>query len=241
MQDVHLWLLHTNGETKIVIVLSFTEENSKTEVTSVSSHQEAPFSSTASNDEANPLQTTGNQEATIPTITGHEGTVAPTTAIESETNLITSIDEKTDLHDLAEQLFILNEHGKLLHPLLGKLQASLHIFKASDSGDDIVESFSAKVLASQPEPKTSKAPTEFSITLKDMLGSLVPKGHDPSDEITFALGDLTEVIQSSIPRTTRLRATKRAIKLLKETVGLDEEPTFAQRKRQRLDPIGIWK
>jgi len=304
MQDARLWLLHTNGETKIVIVLSFTEVNSKKDAASATSHQELTIPTTASNDEANPprlqttgndeanpLQTTGNQEVTVPTITGYKATVhpmggdqsernlvpqttldesernlaprtagdhsetnlvppttpdesasnlaPPTTGDHSETNLIESIDEETDLHDLAEQLLILNEHGKLRQPLLGNVHARLHIFKASDAGDDIVQSFSANLLP--PEPEGSTAPTEFEITLLDMLGNQVPKKHDPADKITFVLEDLKEVIESSIPRTARLRATHRAIKLLKENVGLDEAPTFAQRKRQRLDPIGIWK
>ena len=47
-----------------------------------------------------------------------------------------------------------------------------------------MESFSAKLLP--PQPEASKAPKEFRITLKDMLGNLVPEGYDLAYEITFA-------------------------------------------------------
>ncbi|KAG0642793.1 hypothetical protein HOY80DRAFT_1134285 [Tuber brumale] len=259
VQDARLWLLHTNGETKIVIVLAFAEEKPKTEAVSGRLHPE-PITPTTANDDGVTLSSTSNyqeisytttsnheasvpqitsDEATTPPTTGNEATTPPTTGNGSEESLIKSIDGGTDLNDLAEQLFALNEQGKLQHPLLAKVHASLHIFKASKEGDDIVESFSANLLPKQPAD--TAAPKEFGITLHDMLGKLVPAGHDPEQEITFPLGDLKEVIEDSIPRTARLRASDRAIKLLKDTVGLDEEPTFAQRKRRRLDPFGLWK
>ncbi|RPA90367.1 hypothetical protein L873DRAFT_1795520 [Choiromyces venosus 120613-1] len=199
MQDARLWLLHTNGETRIVIVISFTEKNPKTGAASV-------------NPDCRP-------------------TVSTTDSEENEQSVLDSIDHKTDLNDLAQRLFELNQQGKLQHPLLGKINASLHIYKACGGGEDIVESFATTLLP--PPPEESSAPNEFGITIKDLLGNHVPEGHNPADEIVFGLADLQQVMQSSIPRTTRLRATDRAIKLLKSTVGLDEEATFAQRKRIR--------
>ncbi|RPA90203.1 hypothetical protein L873DRAFT_1795630 [Choiromyces venosus 120613-1] len=107
------------------------------------------------------------------------------------------IDHKTDLNDLAQWLFKLNEQGKLQHALLGKINASLHIYKACEGGEDIVESFATTLLL--PPPKESSAPNEFEMTIKDLFGNHVPEGHNLADEIVFALADLQQVMQSSIP------------------------------------------
>lgn len=235
-QDARLWLLHTNGETKAVIVLFFTEEKPKPGLTS-----EATIPTSGSDNEATP-HTTTDDETTLPTtvsdheveisaIAGPSATVPPMASLDSEENLIDSIDETTEVTDLSQRLFILNEQGKLQHPLLGNVTASLHIFKASKEGDDISETFSATLLP--PEPEASEAPKVFEITLGDMLGNLALKGQE-KHKITFELEDLKEVVENSFPKTARLRATDRANKLLKETLGLGEQSTFAQRKRQRL-------
>ncbi|KAG0135834.1 hypothetical protein HOY82DRAFT_628588 [Tuber indicum] len=294
MQDARLWLLHTNGETKVVVVLAFTEEKAKLEVVSGPRHPEPITPTTANHDGTTHCSTsyhqeiqrtiTSNHEGSIPTImskevtapptagnaatvpsttgnkatappttgnerisdeattlptTGNDATAPPSTGNDSEENLMHTIGENTDLNDLAEKLFTLHEQGKLQHPLLGKVHASLHIFKASNEGDDIVETFSTILLP--PKAVGSTAPEEFGITLRDILGNLVPAGHDPADEVCFPLGKLQKVIKDAIPRTARLRATNRAEKLLRDTVGLNEELTFAQRKRQRLNLLGQWK
>ncbi|PUU75380.1 hypothetical protein B9Z19DRAFT_1067476 [Tuber borchii] len=308
-QDARLWLLHTNGETKIVIILSFIEKHSKTKLACEASYQGAPSAAgsdkatvTTSNNGPTPFATgssgarlptdirnnsptltaagsgkatilsisndnpipsaTGSGEATLPqeirndgptpsatgssettlpisTIADRRSAVPPVTSDDMEKALIASIKEDMDINELAEKLFILNKQGGLSRPLLGEVGASLHLFKATDEGDDIVQTFFANLLP--PEPKATKTPNKFGITLRDILGNLVPMGHDPAYEITFALEDLKEVVESSIPRTTRLRATDRAIKLIEKTVGLSREPTFAQRKRQKLNPIGTWE
>ncbi|RPA95742.1 hypothetical protein L873DRAFT_1812523 [Choiromyces venosus 120613-1] len=207
MQDARLWLLHTNGQTRIVIVLSFTENNPGTRIVAV------------------------NQE--VEPKVGTEG------GANDEQTVLDSIDETTDLNDLAESLFNLNQQSKLRQPLVGNLKASLHVYKACEGGEDIVESF-ATILLPHP-PADDSGPKEFGITMQDLLGNHVPEGHNPADEIMFDLADLQEFVQRSIPRTERLRATRRAKKLLKSTVGLNEQETFAQTKRRRLDPIGMWK
>ncbi|KAG0634518.1 hypothetical protein HOY80DRAFT_1098340 [Tuber brumale] len=178
MEDARLWLLHTNGETRIVIVISFTEKNVRTGETSV-------------NPDCQP-------------------TVSSTESEENEQSLLDSIDDKTSVPN-------------------------------GPGGEDIVESVTTTLLPPPPPPEESSAPNEFGIAIGDLLGNHVPEGHNAADEIIFALADLQQVLQSSIPQTIRLRATDRAIKLLKSTVGLNGEATFAQRKLQRLAPIGMWK
>ncbi|PUU75371.1 hypothetical protein B9Z19DRAFT_1067466 [Tuber borchii] len=188
---------------------------------------------------SSPTTLLSDNEPIISTTAGCELAVPPVPRDDRQETLIAGIDEDTDLITLAERLFDLNEQGGLKPPLLGNVYATLHLFKATEAGDDIVETFFANLLP--PETGAAETPNVFGITLRDLLGDRVPKGHDPAYEITFPLEDLKEVIQSSIPGTTRLRATDRAIKLVKESIGSNGEPTFAQRKRQKLDPIEIWK
>ncbi|PUU75386.1 hypothetical protein B9Z19DRAFT_1067481 [Tuber borchii] len=183
---------------------------------------------------------TGSSETTLPIsmIADGRSAVPPVTSDDRQEILLAEIDEDTDLNTLAEKLFDLNEQGGLKPPLLGNFYATLHLFKATEAGDDIVETFFANLLP--PETVAAETPNVFGITLRDLLGDRVPKGHDPAYEITFPLEDLKAFIESSIPRTTRLRATDRAEKLIEKTVGVSGEPTFAQRKLLKLDFTGVW-
>jgi len=213
-QDARLWLLHTNGETRVVIILSFTESNPSTTSTHVAVDTETQMA------------------------------VNPENTEEEEKTVLAGIDENTDPHYLAGKLFELNQEGKLKKPLIGNISASLYIYKATENGQDIVETFMATLLP-PPSKDSDKAalPKHFGISVGDILGDSLPEGHKSDDEIQFCLADLQSVIKTSIPRTARLRATKRALQLLKNTVGFDDESeqTFTQRKRQRVAPIGTWK
>ncbi|RPA98297.1 hypothetical protein L873DRAFT_1790428 [Choiromyces venosus 120613-1] len=111
--------------------------------------------------------------------------------------------------------------AKLQHPLHGKVNTSLNIYKT--------------------KPEESSASNDFRITIKDLLGNHVPERHNPANEIVFALADVQQIINSSIPQTTCYRATDWTTKLLKSTVMLDEEAIFVQRKCQQLAPIRMWK
>ncbi|PUU72481.1 hypothetical protein B9Z19DRAFT_1069742 [Tuber borchii] len=346
--DARLWLLHTNGETKIVIIISFTEK--KPPAPAASSISSGPPTLSTPNDESN------------------------------EQRLLKSINNTTDLRQLAAQLFQLNQDGELQQALLGEITATLYIYKADECNKDIVKTFSMTLLPVAAEDKPDEdrepivnpvsttllpitaemgpdqdggdivttisttllplpieekadidgehivntfsttllpvagergsdqggknivntvsttllplpaggesvpdgedvintfsttlvpvageggseqdgedivdpsstallpvaaepksTPKYFTITLQDMLGDNVPEGHSPQDEMRFPLEDLLEDIQSTLPETARLRATDRAINLLKSKGWLDEETTFSQRKRQRLGPVG---
>jgi len=222
-EDAKLWLLHTGGQTRIVIVLCLTETNPKTRILAVNKEAEE------------------NDDCTENTASDKETTLSTQESADDEQILLNSIDESTDLNNLAEQLFVLNQEGKLMQPLVGNLKATLHVFKAVEGGQSIEESFVATLLPPPTADSDRSEPTEFRITMQDMLDNCLPKANDPTDEIAFSLAVLQEYIQSSIPHTERLRAAGRAEKLLKALGGLNNEETFGKRKRQRLGPIGVWK
>jgi len=224
-EDAKLWLLHTGGETRIVIVLCFTESNPKTQMVAQAGEKDA--------DE--------NGDGTEDTADAEETSLGTQGSSDDEQILLNSIDQSTELNDLTEKLFVLNQQGKLLQPLVGNLAATLYIYKAVEEGNGIEASFVATLLPPPTADEDKSEPTEFRITMQDLLDKCLPKPDDPKDEIAFSLAVLKEYIQSSIPDTERLRATSRAEKLLKAFGGFDDQQTFSKRKRQRLGPIGKWK
>ncbi|CUS07898.1 unnamed protein product [Tuber aestivum] len=203
-QDARLWLLHTGGATRVVIVVCMKEIIA---TQGVSGDMEKRHTSDAE-EMAGDGQALGIRDS--------EGSSAEETAgdgqalgmhdlegTDEEATVLNSIDQTTQRNCLAKEL-------------------------AAEDNTDIVEAFTATLLP-QP-PADSPEPKEFPIPLHDILG-------------TSARGRvLREFMEGSIPHTKHFRAVRRAKKLLKSRVGLDdEEETFAKRKRQRLSPIGIWK
>ncbi|RPA98253.1 hypothetical protein L873DRAFT_1790407 [Choiromyces venosus 120613-1] len=89
---------------------------------------------------------------------------------------------------------------KLEHPLHGKVNTRLNIYKVCEGGEHIIESFATTVLPTTQEE--SSASNEFRITIKDLLGNHVPERHNPANEIVFALVDVQQIRKSSIPQTT---------------------------------------
>ncbi|KAG0134932.1 hypothetical protein HOY82DRAFT_601811 [Tuber indicum] len=157
-----------------------------------------------------------------------------------EQALLDSINDTTVANDLADQLFTLNQEEKLTKPLVGNLEASIYVYKASEAADDIIETFSTKLLPPPPTDLADSSPQEFGINLDELFGGHVPEGQNPKDQILFNLADLQDCVEESITRTELLRATHRAKKLLNAVVGADDEETFAQRKRRRAEPSCSW-
>jgi hypothetical protein len=151
-----------------------------------------------------------------------------------EQTLLDGIDESTDFNDLAKRLIDLNRRAKLRQSLVGDLKATLHVYRASEDGKDIIESFGATVLP--PPPADGGGPKEFAVTMEDLLGGSVPEGQDPADVIVFGLEGLEEFVTRSIPSTERLRATRCAKKLMIAAGVWEDKETFAQFKRRRLNP-----
>ncbi|RPB02594.1 hypothetical protein L873DRAFT_418813 [Choiromyces venosus 120613-1] len=204
MNDARLWLLHTDGQTRIVLVVSFTENTLK-------------HSLQAANEEP-------------------EEEVRPHGSTSEEETVVDSIDGATNLNDLANNLMDLNRRDKLRQPLVGNLSATLHVYRANEDGRDIVQSFEATLL---PQPVVDGGgPKEFGITMEELLGDSVPEGQDPGDRIMFCLENLRDFIRRSIPDTERVRATRRAKKLLRMAGVWEEEETFAQSKRRCRNPPG---
>ena len=195
-EDARLWLLNTRGQTKIVILMCFTE----THITSGTD-----LESEVSEDES---------------------------AIErrqrEERILIESIDKSTKLLDLANRLRDLNGQDKLRMPLIGKLQALLNVYRASEDSKDITELFGTTILPSPPVG--SEEPREFQITMQDIFGKDVPADFKPMDAITFSLPVLEVLVAKSLSATTWLRANRQGKKLMKEAGVWEECVTFAQHK-----------
>ena len=237
--DAKLWLLHTGGQTKIVIVICFTETHTKDETDPTSkadpTSETDPPSETDSTNETDPTSKTDPTSEIDPTSEASEGVTGTgggqVGVRVGERALIKSINESTKQDDLADELLELNEHGELGMPLIGKLQASLYVYCANEDYKDITAVFSTAILP--PPPADSVAPCLFQITMKDIFGEDVPKDMKPTDPITFSLPVLREIIADTLPDTAWYRANRRAKKLLKETGLLGECETFAQRKRRR--------
>ena len=152
-----------------------------------------------------------------------------------EQMVVDSIDGTTSFHDLAARLLDLNHQGKLRKPLVGDLRATVHIYKANKDRTDIEESFKATLLPPLTNDLQTKAPTGFGILLEDLLGGQVPDNLDPADVVWFSFEKLQMFITSSLPKTEKHRAMKRAAKLLKDAGESEERETWTQGKRRRLN------
>jgi len=153
--------------------------------------------------------------------------------------LINNIKGATKLTNLADKLLNLNQRTKLKQPVVGTLEATLHVYRAMNDGKDITKTFGTTLL---PLPQANEeSPLEFSVTMKDILGESTPNCQDPADSIMFRLEGLRDFIKNSIPDTERVRASHRAEMLLKRVGEWEEQETFAQSKRQCLNPSNAQK
>ncbi|KAG0636817.1 hypothetical protein HOY80DRAFT_1024191 [Tuber brumale] len=242
MDDVKLWLLHTRGQTRLVIVISFTESH-KTSTSEVENK-----GSRVGDDEPGVEDgglEVGQEERPEngePGVGGEPGMrdgglgggARNRVSISEEQMVIDSIDETTGFHDLIAKLLDLNHRGKLKKPLVGDLQGKVQVYKTSQDNKDITESFAATLL---PRPTSQEnGPIEFGIALEDLFGGSVPKGHKPRDEIMFNLEELAEFVTTSMIETEKHRGSDRAVKLLKGAGVWEERETWAQGKRRRLNP-----
>ena len=165
---------------------------------------------------------------------GGEKDVEELVAISEEQMVVKSIDETTGYHYLSARLMDLNRQGKLKQPLVGTLGATVHVYKASEDGKDIRESFMATLLPSPEGDLDKERLSGFGVALEDLLGGNVPEGNDPKDDIRFSLKELEEFVRTSMPQTEKYRANARAVKLLSAAGQREERETWAQSKRRRL-------
>ncbi|KAG0633144.1 hypothetical protein HOY80DRAFT_659537 [Tuber brumale] len=239
LDDARIWLLHTYGQTRAVILVSFTESyaRSSSEVGKIGPKVEKDILEVV---EGKTMMGVEDDELGG----GSEKDAEEPVALSEEQMVLESIDETTGYHTLAARLLDLNSKGKLKEPLVGTLGATVHVYKACEDGKEIKESFMATLLLLPPEKDLEplegnlEDPEEeisgFVIELVDLLGDNIPKGHDPKDKVMFSLKELEKFVGTSLPQTEMMRSCARAAKLLNAAGYWEERETWAQSKRRRL-------
>lgn len=220
-RDAKLWLLHTDGQTVVVLVLAFTEvfgDVDEPDLTAV-----VPDAADDAADEPD-----ANEEAPQ-TNTDPESSQASEIPTE-EVLLLSSITNATTPRALAADLLDLHRRRQLSKPPLGRMHATVHVFRANDSLTAIVESYTAVLL---PAPADAQQQA-FTLTMFDLLGELAEdEGIDPNEQVVFPLDALREVLREQIPKMERMRSVDRAANVLKGLGLWQEVETFAQYKRSR--------
>lgn len=218
-RDAKLWLLNTDGQTVVVLVLAFTEVFGDDERTL---HTPAVPTDDAAD------ETNTNLEASQAT-TDPESSQASDSPTE-EARLLSRITDATTPRALAADLLDLHRRHQLSKPLLGRMHATVHVFRANEALTAIEESYTAVLL-----PAPADAPQQsFTLTMYDLLGELAEDdGIDPDEEVMFPLEALREVLRQQIPKMERMRAVDRAANVLKGLGLWQEVETFAQYKRSR--------
>lgn len=117
MEDARLWLLGTARQTKIVIVVKFTE----------ATPDAVPSSSSSSE--------TNVDEA--------DGDAIP---VSEESILLAAVNKTTRFSVLAGAILDLHLRNALAKPLLGEISATFHVFRRSTAEDTIYEDFTTTVL-----------------------------------------------------------------------------------------------
>ncbi|KAG0136173.1 hypothetical protein HOY82DRAFT_625775 [Tuber indicum] len=138
MDDARLWILHADGQTRLVIIVVFTEGDTKS-----SPKVELVAKGPAVENER---QTGGGIEkpvvgGDVPEVPGEEPEVE-SEGLEVKNALlkmvVDSIDETTNYHDLVARLQELNHQGKLRKLLVGNLGATVYNYKANKVFNNIV-------------------------------------------------------------------------------------------------------
>lgn len=214
-RDARLWLLGTQGETKVVVVVAFNEIY-------------APVPPAILADVTDPAATDAGQD--VPTSGSSDGSEVD--MWHEETTLLASINQSTEFLILAKTLLSLNHQQKLQKPLLGSVVATVHLFRANPAGDGITESFSCTLL---PLPTALDAPQNIPLTLGDLLSATVATAHglDPDEPVLLPLARLRAIVAKQLPKQEAERSMDRAMALLKKRGVWEDLPTFAQTKRTK--------
>lgn len=220
--DAKLWLLQTEGQTVAVIVVAFNEEVFR-------DIDETDLVAGVTEDAAEGPDT-ADQEASQAT-TDPESSQDPDTPNE-ETLLLSRITNGNNPRALAAALLDLHRRQQLAKPLLGRIDATVHVFRANQSLTDIEESYTA-VLLPAPAPADAQQ-QEFTLTMYDLLGELAEEeGIDDDEEVSFPLDILREIVRQQIPKMEVVRSLERAANVLKGLGMWQEMETYAQYKRNR--------
>lgn len=129
-----------------------------------------------------------------------------------EESLLDSIDGATSFRTLYHGILALHCRGNLQKPLLGRIDATIHLFRANDDKTDIIQFFTTTLLPPQDEP------TNFMLTIEDLLrrGVAEEQGLDPDEVVQFELEKMRMVVAKQIPKQELARARDRAKAAMKK-------------------------
>lgn len=252
--DARLWLMHTGGQTSVVVVVAFVEvrdilviegeqneqpheearspgesgEQSDTVLISLESTERDTSDETTDLESGEPVGSTTPESSvlsSVPSLDELED-LEPT----EESILLARINQHTNHRKLASDLLGLHLRSRLSNPLLGRIKATVHIFRRNAAQLDIEQTYNAVLL---PAPQDS-ATQSFTLTMDDLLASAaVEEGIDPTELVTFPLSELRDVVAEQIPKMEKLRSMARARAEMKRVDVWEEKETFAQFKRGR--------
>lgn len=218
--DARLWLLGSDGQTCVVIVVAFQE------ATVALQQSEGGCPTPANVIDGDERAVVDGIESSIdnPYDPSHD-------QYPEEQALLSTINDSTRFLPLASDLLALHRQDKLSKPLLGRVDGTVHIFRANPARDAIIESFTATLL---PNPPTGTRQS-FSLAIEDLVGRAVAEanGLDPQEQIFFSLSRLWAVVAKQIPKQEKKRSMDRAVVLMKERGLWKDMQTFAQSKRKR--------
>lgn len=228
MADARLWLLGTAGQTKVVIIVNFTEDR-RGPRTSASS---APSSSATGSDTETSAHDDGEDEGDD-TADG-DASLDPSEPSE-EALLLSTVNATTRFSALAAGILDLHLRGALAKPLLGSITATFHVFRRTPA-DTVYEEFSTTVLPA-PEPGDAEQRQTYALTLGDLYGdNPLPAGEDPHHRFVMDMDDFRRDIAHQVPEMEEKRSLDRAEAVLKKRGFWEGREPFAGAKKAKRKP-----
>lgn len=211
--DARPWLLGTEGHTRVVVVVAFTEIP-----------LERPNIATAA--EADPPQD-GSTSGSSPD--------SEVDAFPEETTLLASINDTREFVILAEALLSLHRQRKLHKPLLGSVVTTMHLLRPNPACDSITESFTCTLL---PVPTALDAPQSIPLTLGDLLSPniAIANSLNPDELILLPLVRVRAIVAKQLPKQESARSMDRAMGLRKKRAVWEELRSLAQNMRTKRKP-----
>lgn len=144
--------------------------------------------------------------------------------------LLASINRQTQHYKLASYLLDLHRRGRLSKPHLGRIDATVHIFRLNAARTDIEQTLTAVLL---PAPQNSLTQS-FMLTMGNLLARVAgAEGIDAAESVVFPLDELRDVGGEQIPKLEKIQSIARACAELKRVDAWEEKEPLAQIKRGR--------
>lgn len=217
MDDARLWLLGTSGQTKVIIIVKFTEDK-RGLFPQISSASSTNGSIDTEDDDTGDTDPDADADA--------DDVPQPT----EEGCLLSSINSTTGFSALAASILELHLRKALVVPLLGSITATFHVFRRT--ADTIYEEFATPVL---PAPDADGDQVQsYSLTLADLYGdNPLPAGEDPDYRFVMDMEDFRRDIAYQIPDMEEKRSLDRAEAILKKRGLWQGKATFAVAKKTK--------